>query len=118
MKNAKTILLPALSVLLVSGCQAPRGLQHEVSAPQVVVDKQQSKEVKEFALILAQFPMGTVQIVEKTPYGPTQVSKDRDYVNGLGEQCYRLTISGESDRHYVAVCRGKDQQWRYVELVH
>ena len=118
MKRVQKFLCAAISVLLVSACQAPRGLQHEVSAPQIVVDKQQSKEVKEFALILAQLPMGTVQIVEKTPYGPTQVCKDRDYVNGLGEQCYRFTISGESDRHYVAVCRGKDQQWRYVELVH
>ena len=77
MKNAKTILLPALSVLLVSGCQAPRGLQHEVSAPQVVVDKQQSKEVKEFALILAQFPMGTVQIVEKTLWTNASIQGSR-----------------------------------------
>ena len=58
MKRVQKFLCAAISVLLVSACQAPRGLQHEVSAPQIVVDKQQSKEVKEFALILAQLPMG------------------------------------------------------------
>lgn len=118
MKNAKTILCAAFSVLLVSGCQAPRGLQHEVSAPQVVVDKQQSESLQNFAKTLADQPMGSVQVVNKTPYGPAQISKDREYVNGLGERCYRFTVTTENGHRYVAVCLGNGKQWRYVELVH
>ncbi|MBO9116812.1 MAG: hypothetical protein J7E09_20685 [Escherichia coli] len=118
MKNAKTILLLALSVLLVSGCQAPRGLQHEVSAPQVVVDKQQSESLQNLAKTLADQPMGSVQVVNNTPYGPAQISKDREYVNGLGERCYRFTVTTENVHRYVAVCLSNEKQWRYVELLH
>lgn len=118
MKNAKIILLAALSVLLVSGCQAPRGLQHEVSAPQVVVDKQQSESLQNLAKTLADQPMGSVQVLNKTPYGLAQISKDREYVNGLGERCYRFTVTIETGLRYAAVCLGNDKQWRYVELVH
>ena len=100
--------MTAFTAVMLAGCQAPRGLQHEVSAPQVVVDKQQSEELQQFAQTLVKQLSGNAVVQEVTPFGPAQISKDREYVNGLGE----------SDRHYAAVCRDKDQQWRYVELVH
>lgn len=118
MKSKLIIAMTAFTAVMLAGCQAPRGLQHEVSAPQIVVDKQQPEELRQFAQTLADQPMGSVQVVNETPFGATQISKDREYVNGLGEPCYRLTVTTESDRKHVAVCRGKDQQWRYVELVH
>lgn len=118
MKNAKIILLAALSVLLVSGCQAPRGLQHEVSEPQLVVDGQQSEVVQLFAQTLARMSIGSVEIFEETPFGVAQISKVREYVNGLGESCYLFTITTEVDRRNAAVCRTYDKQLRYVEFVH
>ncbi len=118
MKEIKKIVLVALAVFSVTGCQAPRGLQHEVAAPQVVVDKQQSEAIRQLAQTLADQPMGSVQVVNETPFGAAQISKDREYVNGLGEPCYRFTVTTEIDQKPVAVCRGKDLQWRYVELVH
>lgn len=118
MKSKMIIAMTAFTAVLLAGCQAPRGLQHEVSAPQVIVDEQQSEELQQFAQTLVKQLSGNAVVQEVTPFGPAQISKDREYVNGLGEQCYRFSITTESDRHYAAVCRGKDQQWRYVELVH
>lgn len=45
MKSKIIITMTAFTAVMLAGCQAPRGLQHEVSAPQVVVDKQQSEEL-------------------------------------------------------------------------
>ena len=118
MKTKSILLLPAATAVMLGGCQAPRGLQHEVAAPQVVVDKQQAPEFQSFAQTLVDQPTGSVEVNNVTPFGPAQISKDREYVNGLGETCYRFTVTTENDRKHVAVCRGKDQQWRYVELVH
>lgn len=118
MKSKMIIAMTAYTAVMLTGCQAPRGLQHEVSAPQVVVDKQQSEELQQFAQTLVKQLSGNAVIQEATPFGLAQISKEREYVNGLGEQCHRFSITTESDRHYVAVCRGKDQDWRYVELVY
>ena len=118
MKKTGMFLLASISVLILPGCQAPRGLQHEVAAPQVVVDKQKSEELQQFAKTLVEQPMGSVEVSNSTHFGSAQMSKDREYVNGLGEMCYRFTVTTENDRQHIAVCRGKDQQWRYVELVH
>ena len=118
MKSKMIIAMTAFTAVMLTGCQVPRGLQHEVSAPQVVVDKQQSEELQQFAQTLVKQLSGNAVIQEATPFGLAQISKEREYVNGLGEQCHRFSITTESNRHYVAVCRGKDQDWRYVELVH
>lgn len=118
MKRVQKILCVAISVLLVSACQAPRGLQHEVSVPQTVVDKQQSEAIQKLVQRLVDQPMGSVQVLNNSPYGSAQISKDREYVNGLGERCCRFTITTEDGQQYAAVCRGNDKLWRYVELVH
>ena len=107
-----------LTVVMLAGCQAPRGLQHEVSAPSPVVDKQQNVQVQNFAKTLAEMPMSSVAVVNDSPVGAVQVSKDREYTNALGEQCYRYTLTSDATRKQVAVCRVSGEHWRYVELVH
>lgn len=107
-----------VTVVMLAGCQAPRGLQHEVSAPSLVVDKQQNIQVQNFAKTLADMPMSSVVVVNDSPVGAVQVSKDREYTNALGEQCYRYTLTTDAIRKQVAVCRVSGEHWRYVELVH
>ena len=118
MKSRNLFVLIVIASVILTGCQAPRGLQHEVATPQIVVDKQQPEELQQFAKTLVEQPMGRVVVSNSMPFGSAQISKDREYVNGLGETCYRFTVTTENDRQHIAVCRGKDQQWRYVELVH
>lgn len=118
MKSRNLFVLIVIASVILTGCQAQRGLQHEVATPQIVVDKQQPEELQQFAKTLVEQPMGSVVVSNSMPFGSAQISKDREYVNGLGETCYRFTVTTENDRQHIAVCRGKDQQWRYVELVH
>lgn len=115
----KYLLMGASALLLtLAGCQAPRGLQHEVSAPEIVVDAPQSAEIQKFAQSLADIPMGGTVLFGVSPQGPVQVSKDREYMNALGEKCYRYTLKNEQTQKHAAVCRVNDEYWRYVELVH
>lgn len=118
MKTKILIGTSLLSMLMLAGCQAPRGLQHEVSAPSPVVDKKQNVQVQNFAKTLADMPMSSVAVVNDSPVGAVQVSKDREYTNALGEQCYRYTLTTDATRKQVAVCRVSGEHWRYVELVH
>lgn len=107
-----------MTAVSLAGCQAPRGLQHEVSAPEIVVDAPQSAETQKFAQSLADMPMGSTVLFGATPQGPVQVTKVREYMNALGEKCYRYTLKNEQTQKHAAVCRVNGKQWRYVELVH
>lgn len=118
MKTKILIGTSLLSMLMLAGCQAPRGLQHEVSAPTPVVDEQQNVDVQNFAKTLAEMPMSSVAVVNNSPLGAVQVSKDREYTNALGERCYRYTLTSDATRKQVAVCRVSGEHWRYVQLVH
>lgn len=116
----KYLLMGICTLITVSlmGCQAPRGLQHEVSAPEIVVDAPQSAQIQQFAQTLADLPMGSTVLLGATPQGLVQVIKVREYMNALGEKCYRYTLKNEQTQKHAAVCRVNGEQWRYVELVH
>lgn len=118
MMNKILIGTAFLSVVMLVGCQAPRGLQHEVSAPMPIIDKQQDVEVQVFAKTLATMPISTMKVINDSPLGVVQVTKDREYTNALGEQCFRFTLTTDVTRKQVAVCRLSGDHWRYVELVH
>lgn len=115
MKNAKIILLAALSVLLVSGCQAPRGLQHVPSQPAVVVDPSQSENEQSFAASAAKLEVGgSAAVIQTTPIGLAQAIAVATYKNALGEDCKRIELRNKDASSVCGVCLGKDGIWRVV----
>lgn len=102
--------------LLLTGCSAPRGLAHNPSVPQPVVDAGQDEVQKTFAQDASTLAVGSTALFDKTPVGTSQVTAVSQYMNGLGERCTKLELKTQTATHRAGVCFGADGVWRYVPL--
>ena len=108
------VALAALTAGL-TGCSAPRGLQHEVMPPEVVKDSPQATSVEHFAQAVGTFEVGTTTVMNNTQLGLAQVHVERVFKNALGEACRRVIVKNNETQRRGAVCQGADGVWRYVD---
>ena len=105
----------ATAVVVLAGCSAPRGLQHEVTPPEVVRDAPQASAAKHFAEAAGNLEVGTITVMNETPLGAAQVQVERAFKNALGEACRRVIVKNNETQRRGAVCQGADGVWRYVD---
>ena len=114
MRISLTVVALISATCLISGCSAPRGLNHQVSRPDVkALDSQQSPQMQEFAQRMSQASQNTKM---KDPYLPEyELMLEHPYRNALGENCHRLwLISSDGQQKPAAVCQTAQGIWRFV----
>lgn len=105
----------ATAVVVLAGCSAPRGLQHEVTPPEIVRDAPQASGARNFAEAAGGLEIGTTTVMNDTPLGVAQVQVERAFKNALGETCRRVIVKNNQTQRRGAVCQGADGVWRYVD---
>ena len=105
----------ATAVVVLAGCSAARGLQHEVTPPEVVRDAPQVSAAQNFAEAAGGLEVGTTTVMNETPLGIAQVQVERAFKNALGEACRRVIVKNNETQRRGAVCQGADGVWRYVD---
>lgn len=105
----------ATSVVVLAGCSAPRGLQHDVMPPETIRDMPQASAARHFAEAAGGLEIGTTTVMNDTPLGVAQVQVERAFKNALGEACRRVIVKNNETQRLGAVCQGADGVWRYVD---
>lgn len=107
------------AVLAVTGCSAPRGLQHKATRPVTEnLDAPQDAVTAAFAATVGNLKPGQTVSVNLPEGGVGAVSAVRigaAYKNALGESCRRVDVKRQGKTSTrAAVCLTKDGVWRYV----
>ena len=105
----------ATTVVVLAGCSAPRGLQHDVTPPEKIQDAPQASAARHFAEAAGGLKIGTTTVMNDTPLGVAQVQVERAFKNALGEACRRVIVKNNETQRRGAVCQGSDGVWRYVD---
>lgn len=119
--KAKFLMVALTAAVLLAGCSAPRGLNHQATRPVAEnLDEPQSDVVRAFAASAGQLKPGQTVSLNLPEGGEGTVSlarTDTTYKNALGETCRHVEMKrkrGESTR--AAVCRTMQGDWRYVPM--
>lgn len=103
------------TVVVLAGCSAPRGLQHDVMPPETIRDVPQASATRHFAEAAGGLESGMTTVMNETPLGVAQVQVERAFKNALGEACRRVIVKNNETQRRGAVCQGADGVWRYVD---
>lgn len=120
MKKLSLVTVALLgAVLAVTGCSAPRGLQHKATRPVTEnLDAPQDDVTAAFAATAGNLKVGqTVSVnLPEGGVGAVSVAKtDNAYKNALGETCRRVDVKRQGKTPTrAAVCLSKEGVWRYV----
>lgn len=109
------------AVLAVTGCSAPRGLQHKATRPVTEnLDAPQDDVTAAFAATAGKLKPGqTVSVnLPEGGMGAVSVAKtDNAYKNALGEACRWVDVKRQGKTPTrVAVCLTGAGVWRFVEI--
>ena len=111
-------LFAAAAVLAMTGCSAPRGLNHQATRPVADgLDAPQAAAVADFARTMGEAPAGA-RVSTTLPVGGKGEASipalNATYKNALGENCRRVEMRSGAQRSRGAVCQTAQGVWRYV----
>ena len=115
MKTKMLVTAAVVMTVVLAGCSStPRGLQHEVSKPDLTrLDTPQSEATAAFALRMSE-AVRNIELAD--PFMPdVRITVDYEYRNALGEDCRRLwLLTAEGTKKSAGVCKTSTGLWRFV----
>lgn len=115
---SKLVLLSCLTIVTsITGCSAPRGLEHKASLPTPYQEPAADEQTKQFALSVGEAMTDTQITLPWSPIGENvNIFSGTFYTNGLGERCKKAYYQVNNANIQFAVCQNAETKtWHYVK---